>query len=71
MKEPDYAKYLAYGKLNIDLEPHASKDGTHAERTFTIICLETAAASLGDAHTIGIHSWPFCEKFSLMPGFIR
>ncbi len=36
VKEPDYATYLAYGGLNIDLEPHAAQDGTHTERTFAI-----------------------------------
>jgi predicted metalloprotease with PDZ domain len=36
VKEPDYATYLAYGGLNIDLEPHASADGTHTQRTFAI-----------------------------------
>jgi predicted metalloprotease with PDZ domain len=27
VKEPDYAKYLAYGGLGIDMEPHRSGDG--------------------------------------------
>lgn len=36
VKEPDYATYLAYGGLNIDLEPHPSQDSTHTGRSFAI-----------------------------------
>jgi predicted metalloprotease with PDZ domain len=49
VKEPDYATYLAYGGLNVDLEPHMSKDGTHTGRAFAITLMpnpDTLQASI-------------------------
>lgn len=41
VKEPDYAKYLAYGGLGIDMEPTTSQDGK-TKRSFRIYPLQQA-----------------------------